>query len=316
LQTRPAWNVVVRTGIPHGFGFVGEACDGFDTPDTLAQAVHVPGPGKPPLGHGSLAFRGADQQILATPAIAKPASSLTALSLSYDGFGSSASIGEGAFVEIDLDSVTSGVSAGFDALDVTPSFTGHWRTLNLLTATFEATHVDTTTHPFTTTDLGPMTYAAFRAGHAGAVFNQAFVERANCGNASTSQFYVDNFSYGLSGATTTYYFEPDTAVKLSTKVPHTARKASVVAITGFLTRGKRPVANVDVELQAKPKGSKSCLDAGTVASSYNGALYSVQSPTTQTQFRWSFAGSSSVGAIISKPATVKIAKSKKKHRHH
>jgi hypothetical protein len=296
--------VVLRTGIPPKFVLQGQTCGSTDF-DDLTQAVHVIGPAKPPLGKGSLAITGNDVHLFVLAGAQHPAGDLTALSFSYDGIVPKGEMGAPVIAEVDL----TNPDGSSDSLTIDLPYTGHWATANLLTATTEDSHTSGTT----TTDIGATTYAQFATANPSATFDDFFLEAFNCEGSIRDSLSIDGLSYGFNGATTTYDFEPDSALRLTAAAPHTSHKGVPIAITGFFNRGKAPVHDLDLVLQAKPKGSKAWLDTDTVTTRYNGALYSVQLPTVTTSFRWTYPGSSDAGAITSKAITVTIVKPKKKH---
>jgi hypothetical protein len=297
--------VVLHAGLPNGASLLGESCSNDAGAPT--EAVHVTGPGKPPLGKGSLAFGNEADQLLVPHIAQQPAANLTAFSFSYDGVSQS---GEPAALTAQIDLTVSPDTVA--SLSATLLYTGHWVTANLLTATLD----DTETTSGTTTDDGTTTYAQYLSAHPSAQISDAFLEVYNCGELVGNALAIDALSLGIKGATTTYDFEPDSALRLTATAARRSHRGAPVAITGFLDRGKAAVAGIPLVLQARPKGTKAWLDTATVDTTYNGGLYAVELPTTTTAFRWTFAGCSDAGAITSKATTVTIVKPpKKKHKH-
>ncbi len=298
--------VVVTRGVPSPLGFFGAKCDTGQI-DPRGVPVHVPGPGKPPSGKGSLALRGPDERLFELFSASHLATALT--SLSYWVYGSKATAAATADVVGEIDITTSPTT--FDELVLETPVKAQWRQLNPLTAKVELIHGDSSTPPTVFTDEGMTTYADYLTGHVGAHVSDAAIISYNCGSGTggsgPADLNVDDVRVGFNGSSTTYDFEPDPTVALSAHAPHSARRASPVAITGLLTRKGGAIAGQPVALQAKPKGSKTWLAAGTIKTTYNGRLYSVQLPTTTTEFRWSFAGTANAGAVTSKPVTVHIA---------
>jgi len=297
--------VVVTRGVPRPLGFIGEKC-GTGQIDPGGAAVHVPGPGKPPSGRGSIALRGPDERLFELFSTSHLATALT--SLSYWVYGSKATAAATIDVLIEVDVTTSPTT--FDELVLATPVKARWQELNPLTAKVEVTHADTSTFPTVYTDEGKSTYTAYLTGHPGAHVSDAAILSYNCGSGSggsgPADLNIDDVRLGFDGSSTTYNFEPDPAVALTAHAPHSAHRANPVAITGLLTRKGGALAGQPVALQARPKGSKTWLAAGTIKSTYNGRLYSVQLPSKTTEFRWAFAGTSTAGAVTSKPVTVRI----------
>jgi hypothetical protein len=207
------------------------------------------------------------------------------------------------FASIDEDPNTGTSWNGNAALSVTA---GSWQTKSGIGLTYTWQELDGSFNPTGQTFSG--TIAAMLA-HIGTGDHDGLVG-LGFGCNTPGLVHFDKGMFGATGAVTTYDFEGSTTRTTIKAVPSTITAGRTTALEGVMTdtHGGR-FTSATLTLQKKPAGTSTWRKVGTAVETYDGTQHPAvikQKPTTTTQYRYVFAGSSAGPGSTSKPVTVHV----------
>jgi hypothetical protein len=279
-SAQAATTVVSDTGLPAGM-VVDEqsACSGTAGGGSY---THIKGPATPPLGVGSLRLTtgsspesyGVDYDFPASTA----ASALTALSVAHYEPGQ-----QGALATFNI-FLTSGAHTDQLGIDPAAFTTGTWQQSNLLTATlfwFRDSTVQSTNTSWTSyINANP---------DATLQVMQAFATSCSPAPSGADTMYIDDWSIGLNGTTTTYDFEPTKAAVGISVSSGTITAGHSVTVKGTLTSHGHAVSGVPLQLWAKTFPATSYSKVTTLTTDSLGHVQTSKKPVVQTTYQWRLA---------------------------
>jgi len=299
-----ATTTISTTSLPAGFAYDSLDCNSNATtggPDY----VHVPGPGTPLAGTGSLrvSFTKRSSFDLHRTSVSGTIADVTAASLS-----SYTAPANGVWAIIEVGG-QSGTDYHWAWLQV-PS-TAAWSTTNLLTA---ATIHSYTYHSTTDTyvDDPDGTWTQFSTAHGADSLYSVDIYADTCDTAlpATGSVYLDNVALDMSGASTVD-FEASPASHLSIG----ASKSKLVygqsvTLSTKLTRKSNgsAIPGQHALLYAKKAGSTSLAKVADVITSSSGNAQSAQSPKLNTSYLWIFSGNHTLAPSTSSTKVISVAR--------
>lgn len=267
--------VVSNDGLPIGLSTTTQTC-GSDNAGPLTLA-HVNGPGRPPLGTGSLAVHEGtgtgEWGIVAFPDVL--AADLTTIKISHDEPTTNP-----ATVLISLQFNSDGHFAHNDQLNLQPAAShGVWRTEDLL---------DTGLYYYRDGVSQPSeSYSDYVAANPESVLVGISYLVTNCIAASSDKLsYMDAFEVGVSGKTTTYDFEaPGATLRPSVSTAKITAGRSTTVKVEAKSNGS-PVVNEKVQLFGKAHGDKKFHLLATRPTNAKGEVVLTEHPSVATTYRW------------------------------
>jgi hypothetical protein len=301
--------VVSRTGIPEPLVFTTDSTSCATS--SQATATHVDGPGKPPLGTGSLRVT-LDRKSAADLHEAPTGMMLADLT----NFSLSSYLPKKSSATAQAVVVSTAVNADGDYYRITlalPTQHSAWSTTDVFASSSLAWQfIDPTSGVL---DSGTSSYADFASAHP-AGLSTVGIDFSNCGTGK-QKIAVDDLTLGFDGTATSYDFEALIVPTLTNHASDTSIKAGhVLTLSTHLTTGKNPLGDQHVALLSRPAGASAYSQLLTVKTNAKGHASATQQPAVTTRYRWHFTGNATYASASSPTRAIDVATKVTMHLAH